>query len=72
MYLTILGGLVKLVSLLSGLAGWLHDRQEQTIGATNQTVKSQAVALKTISAVLAAPHDDTVAELSKRLQAGKL
>jgi hypothetical protein len=72
MWLTALSCVIWVVNKLCGIGAWLHDRQEQRIGATDQVVKDQAKALRTLSTALQVPRVQSQDELKDDLRGGKL
>lgn len=63
---------VGVISFLSGISGWFHDRVQQKIGAQAQVITDQHAAIQTMKAVLVAPRVETKADLEQTLKDGKL
>lgn len=71
-YIWAFKAIVGLISFLSGISGWFHDRAQQKIGAQSQVIADQHAAIKTMNAVLQAPRVETRADLETTLRDRKL
>lgn len=71
-WLTVFSGVVKLVSFLSGIGGWLHDRGQRQISETNTVARDQNIALQVMRTALGTARVQTKDQLDQKLKDGKL
>lgn len=72
MWLSIFAGIVRVVSALSGLAGWFHDKGQRNIGEINTVARDQNIAIQIMRTALNAPRISSKAELDQKLNDGEL
>lgn len=72
MWVSIFLGVTKVIGFLSGVAGWLHDREQRRAGEVDVVVKAQNKAIQTMKETLAVNRVQTRDELRKKLNNGEL
>lgn len=72
MWLTIFAGVVRIVSALSGIAGWIHDRGQRQRGEVDTVARDQNISIQVMKTALDAPRLATKDELDQKLKSGDL